>query len=106
MRIDTHTTSESKGRYARLCIQVDVEKPMTTSLIIGGIEQPISYEGIHKLCFSCGRIGHWKDACPFLVCSTSSKKGEEDGMQQDREGTTCKKHDSGPHMRELGEDTL
>lgn len=58
LRIDTHTASESRGRYARLCIQVDVEKPLTTSLIIGGIEHPISYEGIHKLCFSCGRISH------------------------------------------------
>ena len=49
LRINTHTASESRGRYARLCIQVDVEKPLTTSLIIGGIKQPISYEGIHKI---------------------------------------------------------
>ena len=106
LRIDTHTASESRGRYARLCIQVDVEKPLTTSLIIEGIEHPISYEGIHKLCFSCGRISHWRDACPFLVCSTSPKKVKEDVVQRDQEGTTCKKHDLGPYMHELGEDTL
>lgn len=58
LRIDTNTTNESRGRFARLCIQVDIEKPLVTALLIGGREQRISYEGIQRLCFSYGRKGH------------------------------------------------
>ncbi|XP_023876730.1 uncharacterized protein LOC111989173 [Quercus suber] len=35
LRGDTHTTSESRGRFARLCVQVDVEKPLVTAILIG-----------------------------------------------------------------------
>ena len=67
LRIDTHTTIEARGRYARLCIQVDVNKPLANTILIGRFEQPVVYEGIHKLCFSCGRIGHKKESCPFTI---------------------------------------
>ena len=67
LRIDMHTATETKGRYARLCIQVDIDKPLITSIILGGREQPICYKGIHKLCFACGWIGHRREACPYIV---------------------------------------
>ena len=58
LRIDTHTVSETRGRFARLCVQIDVTKPLMTSIFIGKFEQSVSYEGIHRLCFDCGRVGH------------------------------------------------
>ena len=58
LRVDTHTASETRGRFARLCVQVDVNKPLATAILIGKFEQPICYKGIHKLCFVYGRMGH------------------------------------------------
>nr|POF22445.1 uncharacterized protein CFP56_49769 [Quercus suber] len=76
LRIDTHTATESRGRFARLCIQVDVGKPLTTALLIGGKEQPVCYEGIQRLCFSCGRIGHRRENCPYVVRINASQVRE------------------------------
>ena len=67
LRIDTHTANESRGWFAHLCIQVDVGKPLTTALLIGGKEQPVCYKGIQRLCFSCGRIGYRRENCPYVV---------------------------------------
>ena len=67
LRVDTFTASETRGRFARLCVQVDVGKPLATTVMIGKLEQPISYEGLHKLCFGCGRMGHGKKNYPYVI---------------------------------------
>ena len=67
LRIDTHIAMEARGRYARLCIQVDLNKPLIDTILIGRFEQLVSYEGLHKLCFSCGRIGHKIEACQYTI---------------------------------------
>nr|POE44771.1 uncharacterized protein CFP56_77615 [Quercus suber] len=67
LRIDTHTAMEARGKYARMCIQIDINKPLINTILIGRFEQAVIYEGIQKLCFSCGRLGHLKEACPYTV---------------------------------------
>nr|POF20885.1 uncharacterized protein CFP56_76508 [Quercus suber] len=67
LRIDSQTAMEARGRYARLCIQLDVTKPLIDTVLIGQFEQPVVYEGIHRLCFSCGRLGHRKEFCPLTI---------------------------------------
>lgn len=49
---------------------MDVEKPLITTIMIGKLEQKISYEGIQKLCFGCGSIGQRKENCPYFVRQT------------------------------------
>ena len=51
LRINTHIALESRGKYARMCIQVDVRKPLINTILIGKFEQAVAYEGINKLCF-------------------------------------------------------
>ena len=38
LRIDTHTTMEAGGKYARLCIQIDIDKPLINNILIGRFE--------------------------------------------------------------------
>nr|POE60794.1 uncharacterized protein CFP56_44005 [Quercus suber] len=77
LRIDTHTALESRGKYARMCIQVDVGKPLINTVLIGKFEQAVAYEGINKLCFSCGRISHKKEFCPYIVRRVESSPEKE-----------------------------
>ena len=72
LRIDSNTAMEARGKYARLCIQIDINKPLVNHILIGRFEQAVSYEGIQSLCFSCGRLEHKVDACTYTIC-----KGKE-----------------------------
>ncbi|XP_075663106.1 uncharacterized protein LOC142632618 [Castanea sativa] len=84
LRVDTFTTMETRGRFARLCVQIDVEKPLVTAIMIGRLEQTLSYEGIQKLCFKCGRMGHSKESCPYTIRQEPLAREvlREDGMEE------------------------
>ena len=43
LRVDTFTASETRRRFARICVQVDVDKPLATAILIGRLEQQICY---------------------------------------------------------------
>nr|XP_016436248.1 PREDICTED: uncharacterized protein LOC107762406 [Nicotiana tabacum] len=47
-----------QGRYARICIEVPLEKPLKTHVHIGTHKQVLLYEGLNILCTRCGRFGH------------------------------------------------
>ena len=67
LRVDTHTAMEARGKYARLCIQIEINKPLINTILIGQFEQSVLYEGIQRLCFSYGRVGHLKEACLYTI---------------------------------------
>ena len=102
LRVDTHTASESRGRFARLCVQVDVEKPLVTAILIGKREQPVCYERIHKLCFGCGRIGHRKEQCPFVIRQPSPSSKEANQSDGVTEAQTCNAHDTESAKQSVG----
>lgn len=60
----------SRGRYAKFCVQVDLEQPLTKQVVIGKHYQQVLYEGLSSLCFSCGRIGHKKETCQYRIRET------------------------------------
>ena len=58
LRIDSYTAAGSRGSYARLCIQIDLDKPLIKSIRIGRLVQQVKYEVISSFCFCCGRLSH------------------------------------------------
>ncbi|XP_023873452.1 uncharacterized protein LOC111986046 [Quercus suber] len=85
LRIDSHTINGTRGRFARLCIQVNLDKPLIRTVYIGKIAQSILYKGISSLCFSCGRIGHKKESCPYTV----KEPNKESNKETDKVQNTC-----------------
>lgn len=84
---------EARGRYARICVQVDVNKLLITSILIGDFEQPVSYEGIQRLCFACGRIGHQKESCLYAVRAPIPLQREASECTTDPVGGSCKSYE-------------
>ncbi|XP_075645846.1 uncharacterized protein LOC142617025 [Castanea sativa] len=58
LRIDSYTASGSRASYARLCVQIDLSKPLINMVRVGCLRQRVMYEGISALCFCCGRVEH------------------------------------------------
>ena len=78
LRIDAQTATESRGRYAKICVQVNLNNPLIRTILIGRLVQAVVYEGISTLCFSCGRVGHNSEACPYTIKAPTSKCQMED----------------------------
>jgi hypothetical protein len=67
LKIDQITSIHSRGKYARICVEIDLDKPLAPHIIIRGFKLPIEYEGLHMICFSCGKYGHKTNLCSDLL---------------------------------------
>lgn len=69
-----NTGTAARGRFARICVEVDITKPLLTMFKLRKIIRHIEYEGLHLVCFECGIVGHRKEDC---VKSRSENDQEE-----------------------------
>lgn len=62
--IDTATSLVSRAMFARVCVEVDILKPLLSKFMIRRKVRKVVYEGLHLICFKCGMYGHGAEACP------------------------------------------
>lgn len=58
LKVDMTTTIASRGKFARLCVEMDLRKLLLPNFRALGRKYRIEYEGLHLLCFNCGKYGH------------------------------------------------
>ncbi|KAL4379818.1 hypothetical protein GQ457_02G032950 [Hibiscus cannabinus] len=61
--IDYNREEGKRGRFARLAIVVNLNKPLASSVVIDGFRQKIEYEGLSIIFFSSGKYRHITDNC-------------------------------------------
>lgn len=66
-RIDTHTVAQARGKYGRICIELDLTKPLIANVQVENNWYAIKYEGLHLVCFGCGLYGHNRNQCPSEI---------------------------------------
>ncbi|PKI75721.1 uncharacterized protein LOC116196546 [Punica granatum] len=54
-KIDFNTKADEKGKFARLCVEVNLNRWLRAKFRIRGKPFLVEYEGIHSVCFGCGR---------------------------------------------------
>ena len=64
LKVDAITSAAIRGRYARVCVQINIANPLPKRVKIGSFWQDIVYENLPMLCYKCGRIGHRELQCP------------------------------------------
>ncbi|XP_057746431.1 uncharacterized protein LOC130965690 [Arachis stenosperma] len=63
LKIDRTTSIHSRGKFARICVEIDLTKQLVPRISVLGCELHLKYEGLYQICFSCGRYGHRSEPC-------------------------------------------
>ncbi|XP_031124339.1 uncharacterized protein LOC116027054 [Ipomoea triloba] len=79
INIDTATSLVSRASFARVCVEVDITKPLLAKFTLKNRVRPIVYEGLHLICFKCGMYGHNADGCRL-------NHDEENTQEENSEG--------------------
>lgn len=64
IKVDLVTLIASRGKFAKVCVDVDPSKPLKLAYRTRPEHWKLQYEGLHEICFYCGRYGHWDSKCP------------------------------------------
>lgn len=63
MKVDLATLLASRGKFARVCVEVDLNKPRMAGYQMRGEYYRLQYEGLQDLCLGCGKYGHRYNIC-------------------------------------------
>lgn len=67
LKIDELTTTLVRSKFARVCIEIDLSKPLSRGFWIGDdhhrVFVVVMYERLPTFCYKCGLIGHGSNSC-------------------------------------------
>lgn len=110
IKIDYNTATSTRGKYARVCVEVDLAKPLVPAYLLVGKKYMVEYEFLHYLCFSCGNVGHRSELCrerpsqtiktlPMTVPEVNVESGtHNDNFSGNREDTNVGKMTGGHRL--------
>ncbi|CAN0843687.1 hypothetical protein LINGRAHAP2_LOCUS3989 [Linum grandiflorum] len=75
IRVDRATKEGARAKYARVCVEFDLTRPLLSKYRIEGVRCFIGYEGHKDLCTNCGNYG-----APTLRCTCRNPVPDEDPM--------------------------
>lgn len=64
IKVDYNNESATRGKFARLTVEVALTKPLISQFFLDGKVQKVEYEGLPTICFGCGKYEHTHEACP------------------------------------------
>ncbi|XP_057452246.1 uncharacterized protein LOC130744070 [Lotus japonicus] len=79
IKVDLNTVDMHKGRFARICVEIDLDQPVVGRIRLRGTWYNVEYEGFHLLCARCGCYGNMSRNCetpaPSVVRPESTTLG-------------------------------
>lgn len=101
VKVDHATTFVNRGMFARVCVEVDLNKPFVSKFMIQRRVRKVEYEGVHMVCFGCGMYGHRKENYPFIQANLIEKSAAP--LVVNNEGTTVVNNKRGDNVEVMGE---
>ncbi|CAN1187053.1 hypothetical protein LINPERHAP2_LOCUS38500 [Linum perenne] len=63
IRLDLATAEGARARYARVCVEIDLSKPLLGKYSIEDTVYYVEYEPLDNICYSCGLYRHKEEGC-------------------------------------------
>ncbi|KAK2642539.1 hypothetical protein Ddye_024302 [Dipteronia dyeriana] len=95
-KIDPITESQARGRFVRICVEIDTTKPLKSNINIEDKIIKVEYENLGLICFGCGRVGHGKEWCKKGIVDS---KVDDKPTEEENRGDTNKSNPYGPWMQ-------
>ncbi|XP_071905858.1 uncharacterized protein [Coffea arabica] len=76
VKVDSQTLEVARRKYARICVEVDLKKPLIPFIWVNNDLQAVEYEGLDAICFDCGQYGHIAANC----LKNSNNRGGKDAQ--------------------------
>ncbi|KAL8141583.1 hypothetical protein V2J09_014615 [Rumex salicifolius] len=77
IKVDKRTLHANRGGFARICVELYITKPLKGVVVINGSRFLLEYEGLHTICFQCGRFGHFQPSCPLDPVNIAKREAVE-----------------------------
>lgn len=72
-----------KGKYARVSVEVDLNKSLQSRFVICRKLYTVEYESLDLICFKCGCYGHKLELCPTNAVAKASPAAPGEATHQD-----------------------
>lgn len=72
IRVDMTTRVTTRGKFASVCIELEINKPLSSHYRMRGKTWRLQYEGLRDLCLIGGKYGYKEEKCPLQTTKTPS----------------------------------
>lgn len=90
LKIYYNTEFALGGKFARIAVEINLNKPLVSQFLLDGRVQRIEYENLTTICFECGIYEHYSTNCTEKVASEVAKNVNKEGKGDDRDTTVLK----------------
>nr|XP_025653421.1 uncharacterized protein LOC112749379 [Arachis hypogaea] len=90
IKVDLATKLAERGRYARVCVQINLGLPVIKHIIVEGVTHVVEYESLNLICNSCAHYGH--DVAQCLGRDSREGKSADSDVTKPRDGTKVVPH--------------
>ncbi|XP_020235439.2 uncharacterized protein LOC109815203 [Cajanus cajan] len=98
VKVDRNTLNMNRGRFARVCVEIDLDIPVVGKFNLNDHWYKVEYEGLHIICTHCGCYGHYA-----RDCTTKTKDLNEKPEAKEYENIATHKNTSEENDRNKGE---
>lgn len=78
MKVDISTLNADRGRFARICVELDQTQAVVGTVCLEGHWYKVEYEGLQVICTKCGCYGHRSRECtgqtPVVAAVVAAKQ--------------------------------